>query len=823
MSVTRILVVEDELIVATDLKNRLLLLGYEVAGMATTGEQAISLAAQLRPHLILMDIQLNGAMDGIAAAEQIRRELRLPVIFLTAYSESSTLEKAKMAQPFGYILKPFEDRELKTSIEMALYKHQAEAALQQSAEELAALNALGRAVSASLSVEQIAAASLEGMMNAVRFDLAIFMLRDGDTLILKDIYPRQAGARLGIVPEHRVGECLCGLAVREKKPIYSSNIFLDCRCTWDECKRAGLKSFVSLPLRSGEEIIGVIGLACDQERDFERQSGFLETLAGQVSVALTNARLFETAQRELAERKRAEQALRESEERYRSVFDGLPVGLCRVTPEGKFLTVNPALVNLLGFPSVESLLASNAIELYVDPQERQQRLETVAAGGTVGEYETRLRRYDGSLLWVRINGRTVRDAGGAIRFFETAIEDITQRRRAEEEREKLQAQLLQAQKMESVGRLAGGVAHDFNNMLQAILGNASLALEDAPADSPMRDNLLEIQKAAQRSADLTRQLLAFARKQTVRPKVLDLNDTVSGMLKMLRRLIGEDIQLAWLPGPHLWPVSMDPSQLDQVLANLTVNARDAMSVGGQITIETACVTLDDTYAKTHPDCLPGDYVMLSISDTGCGMDQEIQSHLFEPFFTTKDVGEGTGLGLATVYGIIRQNGGLINVYSEPGRGSTFKIYLPRAGELEKAPAEAAEKRSWRGDETVLLVEDEAQILNLGRRILQQQGYTVLAARLPEEALKLARQYAAPIHLLVTDVVMPGMNGRELREKVAALKPGLRCLFMSGYTANVIAHQGVLEQGIHFLQKPFTNDTLARSIREVLDAPHPPSK
>jgi signal transduction histidine kinase/ActR/RegA family two-component response regulator len=395
--------------------------------------------------------------------------------------------------------------------------------------------------------------------------------------------------------------------------------------------------------------------------------------------------------------------------------------------------------------------------------------------------------------------------------------EIAERQGAEEEREKLHAQLAQAQKMESVGRLAGGVAHDFNNMLQSILGNVALALEDLPPGGSVRENLEEIQKSGQRSAELTRQLLAFARKQTIQPKILDLNDTVSGMLKMLRRLIGEDIHLAWLPGAGLWPVKMDPSQIDQVLANLCVNARDAIAGVGKVTIETGNVTLADNDAQNHPDWIPGDYVLLTVNDNGRGMDAETRTHLFEPFFTTKELGKGTGLGLATVFGTIIQNQGLIHVDSEEGRGTTFKIYLPRAKAEGAAVAQGPDRRSMRGTETVLLVEDEEQILNLGRRILQQYGYTVLALATPQAALALAAQHSGPLHLLVTDVVMPGMNGKELRDRLRTSHPELKCLFMSGYTADVIADNGVLDDGVHFIQKPFTIGSLVETVRSACEA------
>jgi signal transduction histidine kinase/ActR/RegA family two-component response regulator len=394
--------------------------------------------------------------------------------------------------------------------------------------------------------------------------------------------------------------------------------------------------------------------------------------------------------------------------------------------------------------------------------------------------------------------------------------DMTARKRADEEKEKMRTQLLQAQKMESVGRLAGGVAHDFNNMLQAILGNAALALEDVPVGNPVRECLEEIQKSAQRSADLTRQLLAFARKQTISPKLLDLNDTVQGMLKMLRRLIGEDIDLVWVPGGSLWPVKMDPSQLDQILANLSVNARDAIIGAGKVTIETSNVTLDISYAQRHPECVLGDYVMLTVSDTGHGMDARTRAHLFEPFFTTKELGKGTGLGLATVFGIVKQNHGQIDVSSKTGQGTSFRIYLPRAEAAAPETEPITIKQTLGGTETVLLVEDEEQILNLGRRILQQLGYNVLAAPTPARALMLAEHHDGPIHLLITDVVMPDMNGKDLHKRLQTIHPLVRSLFMSGYTADVIAHHGVLDDGVQFLQKPFTIQTLTLKVRDVLE-------
>lgn len=396
--------------------------------------------------------------------------------------------------------------------------------------------------------------------------------------------------------------------------------------------------------------------------------------------------------------------------------------------------------------------------------------------------------------------------------------ELAENKRSGEERARLQAQLYQAQKMESVGQLAGGVAHDFNNMLSVILGYAQLALEKTEPSSSLHGNLQEILDAAQRSVNITRQLLAFARKQTIAPQVLDLNETVEGMLKMLRRLIGEDVTLDWLPAPKLWQVKIDPSQIDQILANLCVNARDAISGVGKIAIETNTATFEPEYCASHTGFLPGEFVILSISDDGCGMEKEILDKIFEPFFTTKEIGHGTGLGLSTVYGIVQQNNGFVNVYSDTGKGTTFKIYLPRhIGDACKSDFQSnGEIKRGRG-ETVLVVEDEAAILRLTSKILKDQGYTVLTANKPTEAIRLAHGHTTGIQLLLTDVIMPEMNGKDLAELLLTVHPGLKYLLMSGYTASVIASQGVLDEGIHFIQKPFSARDLAAKVRVALSS------
>ncbi len=422
----------------------------------------------------------------------------------------------------------------------------------------------------------------------------------------------------------------------------------------------------------------------------------------------------------------------------------------------------------------------------------------------------------GKRVWVRTIGRAVKDEKGEITRVEGSFQDINEQKRFEVEQAKLQEQLQQARKMESIGRLAGGVAHDFNNMLGIILGYAEITLDQITQEHPFYDNLTEIRKAGERSAVLTRQLLAFARKQTVAPKVIDLNNAVAGMTDMLQRLIGEDIEMVWIPDEQVWPVKIDPGQIDQILANLCVNARDAIAGVGKVTIQTGKVVFDEDSSLDHRVFLPGEYVMLAVSDNGCGIDPEALPHLFEPFFTTKELGKGTGLGLATVYGVVKQNNGFINVYSEPGQGTTFKVYLPRhSAKASPMPEKGTDWPRTRGHETVLLVEDEPAILEITTMILELEGYTVLAAGTPGEAIRLANEHHGNIDLLISDVVMPEMNGRDLAKNILSFYPHLRCLFMSGYTADVIARHGVLDEVVNFIEKPFSKGDLTVKVREIL--------
>lgn len=760
MKPSRILVVEDEAIVAMNVEDRLAALGYTLAGSVASGEEALGIVASQRPELVLMDIRLQGAMDGIAAAEEIRSRYRIPVIFLTAYSEDATLERAKRAEPYGYLLKPFDDRELKSSIEIALYKHEAE-------EEILRLNRLYNVLS-QVNQTVVRTSDRDEMLTTVcrlvvergGVHLAWIGALDAETSRIRPIascgaYSEELKETEPCASERPVGLGNPCKAIREAKPfICSQCLGSDCLLPPGDAGRFGFQSCGSFPVRFQGEVWGALSI-CVKQADFflEREIELLEEVAMDVSFALD--KIESEARREQSQRQ-----LREREAFIRTILDNLPIGIAvnAIDPEVCFEYMND------NFPRFyrttrEALADPDAFwdAVYEDPLFREEIRSRVLADCASGDPER--------MVWtdVPISRKGERNAYVTARNIPlpeknlviSTVWDVT-------ERKTLEAQLLQAQRLEAVGRLAGGVAHDYNNVLGVIMGYAELAMAKLAPTDPVREDLDQIIVAAKRSSDITRQLLAFARRQTITPVALDLSHTVEGMLKMLRRLIGEDIDLAWFPKAGDWLVKMDPAQIDQILANLCINARDAIAGVGKITIETGKVTFDEAYCADHLGFIPGEFVLLTVSDTGCGMDRETLGHVFEPFFTTKGMDKGTGLGLSTVYGIVKQNSGFINVYSEPGKGSAIRVYLPRytGGATREGAVVKAEPSPSRG-ETILLVEDEQTFLSMGKTMLEMLGYRVLAAQTPGAALELASEHADEIHLLLTDVIMPDMNGRDL--------------------------------------------------------------
>jgi len=515
--------------------------------------------------------------------------------------------------------------------------------------------------------------------------------------------------------------------------------------------------------------------------------------------------------RNITERKRAEEALRRSEADFRSVVEDAPYGIYRASITGRFLQVNPALQKMLGYELEEELLRRDlATDIFRHTGEYKRLSEILSRTEEIKDMEMEWKKQDDTPITVRCSGRRVNDENGVAAYFEVFAEDVTEKR-------VLERQLRTAQKMEAIGRLSGGIAHDFNNHLGVIIGYSRVLKRQLGENNVLCEHALEIEKAGQRAASLTKQLLAFSRQQVLTPAVLSLNTLAADMEKMLPRLLGEDIEVSLILDPGLGNVKADQGQIEQVIMNLAVNARDAMPAGGKLKIQTANVVLDQMYTRSHPGSKAGDYVMLAVTDTGTGMEAGTLTHMFEPFFTTKERGKGTGLGLATVYGIVKQSNGYISVESSPGKGSSFQIYLPRD---EGQPAAEEQKtdlaENLRGSESILLAEDSESLRKLAQSNLESVGFHVLSASSGEEALEVAVRHGSTFDLLLTDVVMPGMNGRLLAEQLLPRQPGMKVLYMSGYTDSFIAGHGVLEPGTNLLHKPFTEEVLIRKVREVLD-------
>jgi two-component system cell cycle sensor histidine kinase/response regulator CckA len=705
-------------------------------------------------------------------------------------------------------------------------RKQAEEALKQSEEttkQLAKENAImaeiGRIVSSTLNIEEVYEKFAEEVRKLLPFDrIAVSILNHNENTLN---FAYVSGIK---IPDRRKGGSLPlkNLQLNEQVIHSRSGILVQINDEKELMERfpsvlptfkAGLRSMMSVPLISKDEVIGVLHLRSTKPNGYtERDLRLVERVGYQIAGAIANAQLF-------AEVKLGKEALRKSEAKFKDLFDEAPVGYMALDTEARITEVNRTELAMLGY-TAEEMIGQPIWKFVVEEEECRQSIMAKLSGsmqpGKV--FERTYRRKDGTTLPVLIEDAFLRDAKGRITGIHSIIQDVTERKQAEEEKAALQEQLRQSQKMEAIGQLAGGIAHDFNNLLTVIKGYSQLSLLELKEGDPLWGNLQEIQKSAQRATDLTRQLLAFSRRQILDFKVLDLNMLLQDLDNMLRRILGEDVELIYGLVEDLGKVKTDPGQFEQVILNLVVNARDAMPSGGKLIIETANVELDETYARTHIGATPGHYVMVSVSDTGYGMSSEVKEHIFEPFFTTKEKGKGTGLGLPTVYGIVKQSGGYIWADSKLGCGTTFKIYLPRVEE-EASFFHRRDDTNFVpcGNETILIVEDEPSVLRLAVQVLLKQGYTLLEAVNGEEALHIVQeQDDKKINLLLTDVVMPQMGGKELADQLKTLHPDIKVLYISGYTDDAIVHHGVLEPGTNFLQKPFSPAALTHKVREALD-------
>jgi len=758
MTKARILVVEDEAIVAEDIRVSLESLGYVVCAVVSSAEDAINVAGKEAPDLVLMDIMLKGKMDGIEAAGQIRSHFNIPFIYITAYSDEKTLERAKLTEPFGYIIKPFEDRDLKTTIEMALYKSEMERRLREQKEWF------------STTLSSI-----------------------GDAVIATD-------AKGSLIFMNPVAEALTGWKQDEAIGRPLGDIFV----IINEKTRKGVENPVSKVIREGV-VAGLANHTILVTRDGSEiaidDSG--APIRGEGGNIIGVVLIF----RDVSERRKAEQALQESEERYRTLYESAIVGLYRSRIEdGKILMANKITADTLGYGSVEELVREYKFAENYSPERRAKLLHDLEKYGSVSDFEIQVTRKDGRKVDLMITAMAYPESG----YIEGAMMDITEKKR-------LRAQLVRAEHMEAIGTLAGGIAHDFNNLLMGIQGYVSLMLDDLDLSHPHYEKLKRIEDQVKSGAELTSQLLGFARGGKYHVKTSDVNDIVKRSLGMFGRT-KKEIAIREKYAANLWPVEVDQNQIEQVLLNLYVNAWQAMSDGGNIYIETGKTVLDEEYVKPY-GVAPGRYVKISVSDTGIGMDKATQARIFEPFFTTKEVERGTGLGLASAYGIIQNHAGIIDVSSEKGLGTTFDIYLPASeGVVANKGSRAGSKVIERGRETILLVDDEQIILDVAKEMLAGLGYNILSASRGEEALDLYKANRERIDIVILDMVMPGMGGEKVYDRLKEIDPSIKVILSSGYTVNGNIKR-ILEHGCNdFIQKPFTLHELSQKIRGILDKP-----
>jgi PAS domain S-box-containing protein len=800
----RLLVVDDDPKVTAALCQVLAEQGFDTAGV-DTAVAALAALQQQEFDVLLTDMNMSqmGGMELLRAVQDI--DTQIVTIMMTGHGTIETAVEAMKLGAFDYVQKPLKMAQILPVLSRALEMRRLRRENLELRETVDVYE-LSTAIGLTLDVDTILDKVIDTALRQCGADEASILLPtdDGAGLYVAAV---RGGRRQPILGERlTAAQGIAAWVVEQRQPLILNGPVDDPRFS-PPFPRAEIQCAVAVPMTVAGQCIGVLNVNATQPRRpfTPGQVKALTVLAATAAPALKAASLY-------AKLHASEQRLLESEERLREITDNLPLVLWMSSGDGsRNLYINRAYESIWERPR-EALKANPRDWLApVHAEDRETVLGLMAKLHT-GEPVSigyRLVRRNGDIRFIEDHAVPMLDETGNVRRIVGFAEDVT-------ERKLLEAQLRQAQKLEAVGQLAGGVAHDFNNLLTIITGYSEILLATSMDAEQQRDCLREIHRAGERAGSLTRQLLAFSRKQILQPVVLNLNVLVHDMEKMLRRLIGEDIDLASSLDPGLGRVKADPGQLEQVILNLVVNARDAMPAGGHLTIETRNVELDGDYAHSHAEVQPGNYVLLAVTDTGIGMDETTRARIFEPFFTTKEVGKGTGLGLATVHGIVKQSGGSIEVYSEPGRGSTFKIYLPRLDEVPP-PGHAGPALMPCGSETILVAEDDEAVRGIVRVTLESLGYTVLSARHGAEAVQICRAYQGAIDLLMTDVVMPRMSGRQLADLIAHLRPSIKTLYVSGYTDDAVVRHGVLEADMAFMQKPFTPAALSRKLREVLES------
>lgn len=759
MGLKKILIVEDESILCLDIQNRVKALGYEVVGTANSGEEAIQKVKESHPDLVLMDIMLRGKMDGVQAAEEIRSQVDVPVIYLTAYADEKTLTRAKMTEPFGYILKPFEERELHTTIQMAFYRHRLEKKLKQRERWLATtLRSIGDAVIATDSKGKIKfmnpmAEKLTGWKRKHAFgqDLRqVFCIMIGQPCANKDANETSSSAKN---PQGEESHQILITKRGRKIPVQSSLAPIR--------DKRGLNDGVVLVIR------------------------------------------------DMTKQVRAQKQLCESEERYRHFFEEDLAGYFLAKPNGCIVACNPSFARFLGFANPQEALAGNLAELFPDAEAFRAFGEILRRKKQLPYYQMSLRHRDGKTIYVVGNLIGTFDGSESLLAIKGYLFDISERMELEE-------QLRQTQKLDSIGTLAGGVAHDFNNILGAVLGYASLLKMKMDVDHPYYTYIDTIEKSASRASELTSQLLAFARAGKYNVQPVNVNRIATETLQIIRSTFDKLIEIKTQFREPLPTVEADSGQLQQVVMNLCVNARDAMSKGGKLLVETNVVELQDDHLEPHLDAHPGSYVTLSVSDTGIGMDKATLQRIFEPFFTTKEKGKGTGLGLSMVYGVVKNHGGFIRVYSELNEGSIFTVYLPISGKEESLTIINTEEPVG-GNEVIMVVDDEESIREFTKELLESYGYQVILAEDGQHSIELFRKHKDEVSLVILDLSMPRMGGNEAFQHLRKLKPDIKALLSTGFSQNAKV-QEITRTGIAgFIQKPYRGKDLLRMIRRTLDS------